>query len=244
MIFWLSILISLICILRTTPTPTGNRSSDRSVGEKYNEINRWDIIFFLSSWQMFNLGIWHKYLGDSGISYSYNVASVICSLLMIFYLIRRGIKLNFRISMRAAKEWLMWTGILLTILLPIGFSIGFLKMSPFGRSLVGGESEFLRKTLLDYFIFVAVIEELVFRGFVFNLLKRTYDEKFSLMAVTILFAIIPSHIASGHFPNWPYVGMAFLAGGAYGISYWRTNNILVPILIHGTVDSVWRILFS
>lgn len=235
MIFWLSILISLLCILSAKG---GSASLAGQAGGKTCQLNRWDILFFLSSWQIFNLKIWQNYLSDTQISDPYRISSAICILLVCLYLSRREIKINFEISGKAIKEWLMWTGILLGILLPLGFSIGFLRWNP--KLEIG----FIGNKITDYFIFTAVIEELVFRGLVYNILKRTYDENLSLATTTVLFAMIPSHIASEHFPNWPYAGMAFLAGSAYGISYKRTGNILVPILLHGTVDSIWRIFFS
>lgn len=224
MIFWLSVFLSLLCILKT---------------ESEGRINRWDILFFLSSWQMFNFKIWQNYLATAQVSDPYRIASLLCALLTVFYLIRRGIKISAKISSEAVKEWLMLTGILLGMLLPIGFSMGFLRWHP------NLEMNFLMATLLDYFIFVAIVEELVWRGFIFNLLKRICGDALALGITTALFATIFSHIAGGgYFPNWPYAGMAFLAGGAYGISYHRTGNILVPILLHGTVDSIWRIFFS
>lgn len=224
MIFWLTIFLSLLCILRT---------------EQTRQLNRWDILFFLSSWQTFNLGIWHRYLETTQISDPYRAASLICSLLVILYMIRRGLKISVEISGATIKEWLSWTIILSAVLISVGFHIGFLRWNP----KLG--TDFLKSTLIDYFLFVAAIEELVFRGFIFNLIKRTCNATFALAVTTILFATIWSHLAGhGQFPNWPYVGMALLAGAAYGISYYRTGNILVPILIHGTVDSIWKILFS
>lgn len=223
MLFWTSIFLCLACIFKT---------------EKSKPINRWDFLFFFSNWQLFNLGTWENYLGAT-VSDPYRVASVICSLLTVLYILKRKIGMKITFSIRDLKEWLAWTAILMAILLPIGFYTGFLKWNP------NLGTDFVKKTVLDYFLFVAVVEELTWRSFVQNLLKRMFGYGFAVAIATLMFATIHSHItAGGIFPNWPYVGMAFLAGGAYGISYHRTNNILVPILIHGTVDSVWRIFFS
>ncbi len=223
MLFWLTISLSLLCILRT---------------EKSRQLNRWDILFLTSSWQVFNLGIWTRYL-EPAVSDPYRTASIVCILLTALYMMRRGIGISLEISGEAIKEWLTWTIILVGTLVPIGVCIGFLRWN------LRLQSDFLKTTLIDYFLFVAVVEELVFRGFIFNLLKRSWNGIFALLVTTVLFATIFSHIAGGgSFPNWPYVGMAFLAGSAYGISYHRTGNILIPILIHGTVDSAWRIFFS
>ncbi len=238
MIFWSSVFLSLSCILSAGDAVLVGRQGSAS-GGKTCQLNKWDILFFLSSWQMFNLGIWQNYLATTQVADPYRIASFLCGLLTIFYIVRSDIKISAAISREAVKEWLMWTIILLGILLPIGFSIGFLRWNP------KLEMNLLKTIILDYFIFVAITEELVWRGLFYNLAKRIMSDKSALLLTTAFFAVIYTHIASGgHFPNWPYVGMAFLAGGAYGISYYRTGNILVPILIHGTVDSIWRIFFS
>lgn len=224
MIFWSSIFLSLLCIFKT---------------KKENRLNFWDALFLTSSWQMFNMGIWQKYLSSTQVSDPYQIASITCAFLTISYLLRRGLEINLKISVKDVREYLLWVGTLLVILIPIGFFTGFLTWNP----KLG--MDFVKRTILDYFIFVAITEELVFRGLIFGLMKRVCDDIFSLIITTALFAVIFSHITSGgNFPNWPYVGMAFLAGGAYGISYYRTENILVPIMIHGTVDSIWRIFLS
>jgi hypothetical protein len=58
MVFWLSIFLSSICILKT-------KKSERQVG-------RWDVLFFLSSWQIFDLLIWRDYLAQSNIGNASN----------------------------------------------------------------------------------------------------------------------------------------------------------------------------
>ncbi len=222
MIFWTSVFFSLFCILKTKPT---------------HRMNAWDFLFFLSSWQMFNLGIWHGYLAATRVSDPYRIASSICLLLTFLYLLRRGLNPDMGISGTVFREYLVWTGFL-CMLIPVGLGIGFLTWNP---RLDAG---FIGNKILDYFFFVAPTEELVFRAFVFSLLKRTFGNLTSGALTTILFATIFSHITDGHFPNWTYVGMAFAAGGVYTASYHRTDNLLVPILLHGTVDSVWKIFFS
>ena len=52
------------------------------------------------------------------------------------------------------------------MLIPVGLGIGFLTWNP---RLDAG---FIGNKILDYFFFVAPTEEVVFRAFVFSLLKR------------------------------------------------------------------------
>lgn len=224
MIFWLSIGLSVSCILKTKNTES---------------LNRWDILFFLSSWQIFNLKLWQSYLADSINGDPYALAAVILILLASWYAIRRKIKLGFNFSKNDCWVVLYSLGGLALILIPLGLTAGFLKINP----------EFHQRPFLQialgYFLLVAPSEELIFRGLMMNLLRKTFTDLPALFLTTLLFAGIYTHLSgNGVFPNWTYVGFAFIAGLSYGISYLESQSILVPIFIHGSVDTIWRIFLS
>jgi len=223
MIFWVSILLSIFFILKT---------------EKSEKINKWDVFFFLSSWQIFNLRIWQNYLADSVQRSSYNIAAIILILLSFWYTQRRGIKLGISFSKDDFLCFSKYFAILI-ILIPVGLFIGFLKFHPVL------EYKFILENLAVYFLLVAPNEELIFRGIVQNLLVRFLKPWPSLLIATALFAPIYTHLSGdGIFPNWTYVGFAAAAGLAYGHSYLKSKNILVPILLHGSVDAIRRIFLS
>ncbi|MBI3046234.1 MAG: CPBP family intramembrane metalloprotease [Candidatus Harrisonbacteria bacterium] len=224
MLFWLSIALSLCCILKTKNT---------------NSLNRWDILFFLSSWQIFNLKIWQNYLIDLGLGYAYEISATILILLALFYLKNRGIKLNFSFSKYELLLIRDYLAMLAVLILPIGFAIGFLKFHPIENP------KLILETFAGYFLFVAPSEELIFRGLILNLLRKWVNDWLALLITTAIFACIYSHLSGGGiFPNWKYVGLAFLAGLIYGLAYLESENIIVPILVHGATDAVWRIFLS
>jgi membrane protease YdiL (CAAX protease family) len=225
MVFWLSIFLSSICILKT-------KKSERQVG-------RWDVLFFLSSWQIFDLLIWRDYLAQSNIGNPFEISALLQILLTIWYIKRRGILIGLSFSKKDFSIVLKSLAILALILIPVGLQSGFLKFNP------RLEINHLANTALGYYLFVAPSEELIFRGVLQNLLERSVRPWLALLISNILFATIYTHVAGGNqFPNWHYVGMAFIAGLAYGGSYLVSRKIWTPILVHGSADTIWRIFLT
>lgn len=216
-------MLSVFCILKT---------------EKDHQWNRWDILFLLSSWQMFNLKIWQRYIGIS-MDYSYEISALLCFLLAVCYSHRRGLNINYSFTWPELKKLFWWLAALAAVLIPLGLKMNFLKFNP---RLDPG---FIVWTAVSYLLFVATVEEIIFRGIILTLLRRKMQDWCALLITTILFATIFSHICGhGLFPNFRYVGLAFLAGLAYGLVYLKTKSIIAPIVIHGSVDTIWRIFLS
>jgi len=223
MIFWISIGLSLYCIFKT---------------KKMGSLNRWDMFFLLSSWQVFNLKIWQRYLSQF-VSTPYEASAVILIALALLYGKKRKISLGFGFSQKDLLIVFNSITVLAAILIPLGLYLEFLK--------INANPDF-RKVLAvaaGYLLFVAPSEELIFRGILQNLLEKTFRPLPALVLATAAFALIYTHLSgNGIFPNWTYVGFAFLAGLAYGISYLKSKNILIPILIHGLVDTIWKVFFN
>jgi membrane protease YdiL (CAAX protease family) len=92
------------------------------------------------------------------------------------------------------------------------------------------------------FFFVALPEELLFRGLLQNLLAKQWQHPLKAILVTsFIFGL--SHVNNK--PTWSlsYVGLATLAGVFYGAAYEKTKNLFVSALIHCAVDSIWILLF-
>lgn len=223
MAFWLSITLSIGCILKT---------------KKTHLWNRWDVLFLFSSWQMFNIKVWQNYI-SSLTDYPYEVSAALCTLLAVCYAYRRGLNINYSFTWPELKKLFWWLAGLAAILIPLGLKMNFLEFNP------RLDPQFVLYTSVSYLLFVATVEEIIFRGIIFNLLRREMRDWCALLITTVLFATIYSHICGyGMFPNFRYVGMAFIAGLAYGLVYLKTKSIVAPIVIHGFVDAIWRIFLS
>ena len=97
------------------------------------------------------------------------------------------------------------------------------------------------------FIFVALPEELFFRGLVQNLLERHIGRIRALGLASILFGLSHFNKAAG-LPhgtgavfNWRYVILATIAGIFYGRAWRQRKRLFASAVTHTTVDTVWSI---
>ncbi len=89
------------------------------------------------------------------------------------------------------------------------------------------------------FLFVAITEELFFRGLLQNLLEGSLRSRYGAQAITaVLFGL--SHIRHAPFPNWRYVALATIAGWFYGSAYREHRSLMASATTHALVDTLWR----
>ena len=92
------------------------------------------------------------------------------------------------------------------------------------------------------FLFIAIPEELFFRGLVQNLLERAWGMRASLGVTSILFGL--SHFnkrlgtLSGGF-NWRYVLLATIAGVFYGRAWLARRRLMASAITHTSIDVTW-----
>ena len=91
-------------------------------------------------------------------------------------------------------------------------------------------------------LFIAVPEELLFRGIIQNLLEKEIGRPgLALGVAAVIFGA--AHLNNGPSPDWRYFLLATLAGMVYGRAYARTRNLMAPALVHTLVDVAWRGFF-
>ena len=145
---------------------------------------------------------------------------------------------SFRISREVAKQAAINFGLFAAIALPLSLAVGFTRWNP---RWPGTVSFFL--DYLEIFLFIAVLEELFFRGFLQNLISRTMRSWVAGQAlVSVLFGFF--HILHAPFPNWRYVALASVAGWFYGSAYRVSGSLMASSLLHAAVDTVWRTWLS
>lgn len=117
--------------------------------------------------------------------------------------------------------------------LPLGLVIHFIAWHPRNEGIWGVASSFV-----GIFLFIAVTEELFFRGMLQNLLEKSIANKYVARGIaSAIFGI--SHIHHG-FPNWRYVIMAAIAGWFYGTAWHNRRGIMASSITHAAVDTLWR----
>ncbi|MFQ6122385.1 MAG: lysostaphin resistance A-like protein [Dehalococcoidales bacterium] len=90
------------------------------------------------------------------------------------------------------------------------------------------EIKYFFKDMLYMLFFVALGEELLFRGLLQRDLMKVFGTKGGLILASLMFAIM--HLTWRSFPE---LGFVFIAGLILGVLYWKTKNLVLPILVHG-----------
>jgi membrane protease YdiL (CAAX protease family) len=121
--------------------------------------------------------------------------------------------------------------------LPLGFVMGFLHW----HGAKAHPLEFPGAWIFTFF-FVALPEELYFRGLVQNLLERRMGRNLALIVASILFGLSHFNKRTAFF-NWKYVLLAAIAGFFYGRAWRQRNRLFASSITHATVDTVWSIWF-
>ncbi len=135
----------------------------------------------------------------------------------------------FRIGFR---EWLFF--------LPFGIGLGtalhFTHFRPHLPAL--GQ---IGVAIVVTFLFVAIPEELFFRGILQNLLESRIGQTAALVLASVLFGL--SHYHRGGAFDERYIVLAAIAGIFYGRAWRARHQLLAAIITHTAVDVVWSIWF-
>src|ERR1700733_7361818 len=115
----------------------------------------------------------------------------------------------------------------------IGLLLGFLHFHALIPSLVH-----IVPAWLFTFFFIAVPEELFFRGWMQNLLERRVGSTRALLITATLFGLSHFNKRAVHF-NWRYVLLALLAGIFYGRAWLQDRRVGASAITHASVDTLW-----
>ena len=180
-------------------------------------------------------GIWNVPVNLDFLSRVYLTAVGAWSFLVIRGLSGSGY--NFRISRVTLRDAATSLACFSLVAIPLGFALRFIAWNSHWRGA--------RAFAFDYltiFLFIAVAEELFFRGLLQNLLEGSLGSRAGAQAcASILFGL--SHIRHAPAPNWRYVILASVAGWFYGWAYRRHRSLMASAATHAAVDTIWRTWF-
>jgi len=94
------------------------------------------------------------------------------------------------------------------------------------------------------FLFIAIPEELFFRGLVQNLLERRWGTRVALLITSVVFGLshFNKRLGTGIVGfNWRYVLLATIAGIFYGRAWLAKRRIMASAITHTSVDVTWGI---
>ena len=152
-----------------------------------------------------------------------------------FILVRQldGVGFDLRLRLRDVTTGLRQFGWYAPIAIALGLSLGFLHVhAVWPRPLTLGAA------FLFTFAFIAVPEELFFRGWMQNLIERRLGRTRALLATSMLFGLSHFNKRAVHF-NWRYVLLAALAGIFYGRAWRRDRRVGASAITHACVDTIW-----
>ena len=227
-----AILASFVCL------PTGLILLAGSGARRF--IWRWqDLAAVFLIWVPFDTGllnsIWAWPEGEG--AYIINTSLAVSLALTLFSIWRRLPGLSFRWSWNWGDvSWaILGFGGFALIALPFGFLTDFLTFNP--------TSDWMKilAAPLGIFFFIAVPEELLFRGLVQNLLGHVLRKRWLSLFFSGLF-FGATHLNNDPVGDWRFFVLATIAGWFYGLVYMRTRSLLAPVLTHTAVDVVWLLL--
>jgi len=154
-----------------------------------------------------------------------------------FLAIRRlqGVGFDLRLRFADLRTGLREFAFFAPIAMALGLGLGFLHFHPELPSL----SRAVMAWLFTFF-FIAVPEELFFRGWLQNLLERRVGRQWALVVTAILFGLSHFNKRAIHF-NWRYVLLAAIAGIFYGRAWRQERRVGASAVTHATVDTLWSL---
>ena len=154
-----------------------------------------------------------------------------------FLLVREldGVGFDLRLRWRDAAVGLRETAFYTPFALALGLGMGFLH----AHAVLPGVGAIAGAWLFTFF-FIAVPEELFFRGWLQNLLERRMGRWGSLLLTSVLFGLAHFNKRAAHF-NWRYVLMAAIAGFFYGRAWLSARRVGTSAVTHASVDAIWSL---
>jgi hypothetical protein len=154
-----------------------------------------------------------------------------------FVLLRQlgGTGFNLRLRLKDLGLGLREVAFYTPLALALGLGLGFLHLHGAWPGLLP-----MAGAWLFTFFFIAVPEELFFRGWLQNLLEKRLGRYGALFLTACLFGLAHFNKRAAHF-NWRYVLLAALAGIFYGRAWRAERRVGASAVTHATVDAVWSL---
>src|SRR5579872_3188240 len=148
-----------------------------------------------------------------------------------------GVGFDLRLRLRdiavGLREFLFYAPVAILLGLALGF-LHFHAQWPEPLRAIGA--------FVFTFVFIAIPEEVFFRGWLQNLLERRIGRSAALVLTAILFGLAHWNKRTISF-NWRYVLLASLAGIFYGRAWRSQRRVGASSITHATVDTLWSLWF-
>jgi len=201
-----------------------------------------DLVVLLLLWLPVELQYFERFWNLSTVNPSYVLAKTLGMELALFcfVVVRRldGVGYRFRLSGEDLTVGSIALVAFLIVGVPAALGTGFVVFEPHWA----GPGKWLLSSL-GIFFFIALPEEVLFRGLIFNMLQRMIKvggPYTALVLSSVIFGL--SHLNNPP-ADWRYAVLATLAGLCYGWAYLRTGSLLASSFTHAMVDIIGRTVF-
>lgn len=202
-----------------------------------------DFLAVMSAWLPVEFGFLHDLWsrGTANPSYLLGKTLSLSVLLMGYVAIRplEGLGYRWRFRFEDFGVALVALSAFLIIAVPAGIATGFVVWEPRPVHLSG-----IAFRALAIGLFIALPEEILFRGVIFNLIQKLTVGRYgpfpALAVSSIIFGL--SHLNNFPYGDLRYAFLATYAGVCYAWCYLRTGNLTAGVLTHASVDLIHRLL--
>jgi len=146
-----------------------------------------------------------------------------------------GVGFDLRLRVRDVLIGLREFSVYAPAALVLGLTLGFLHLHATLPAPLHASAAFIFT-----FLFIAIPEELFFRGWLQNLIERRLGRTPALLVTAILFGLAHWNKRTTSF-NWQYVLLAALAGVFYGRAWRAERRVGASAITHASVDTVWSL---
>ncbi len=146
-----------------------------------------------------------------------------------------GVGFDLRVRLRDLATGARELAFYAPVAILLGLGLGFLHLNP--------QPQWWRQAPVAFaftFFFIAIPEELFFRGWLQNLLERRLGRTYALAVTAILFGLSHFNKRAAHF-NWRYVLLATIAGVFYGRAWRQNRRVAASAFTHACVDTIWSL---
>ncbi len=178
--------------------------------------------------------------------------------IFIYFVLRNLPEVGFTFRLKD-KDWrtaIQSFVIFMPIALLIGMPTGFIAVSRHLPSL-----SMMIASIVGIAFFIAIPEEILFRGIVHNLIEKKLATKKNGLMLALVISSVVFGLAHGNNHNppflnidlgplgvwhapWVYILLATLAGFAYGWTFIKTRKVTAAAVVHLLVDWFWSVFFS
>jgi len=201
-----------------------------------------DLLAVMAAWFPMELGLLQGLWAHGNVDPSYLIGKTLSvSVLVVGFRAVRpmtGLGYRWRLRLEDVGTAAMLLAIFLVPAIPFGIVTHFVAWVPKPSSFSG-----IVFRALGIGLFIALPEEILFRGVIFNLLQKWTTGRFGPYPALVLSSVIfgLAHLNNFPYGDWRYTLLATYAGFCYGWCYLRTGNLMAGILTHTGVDMIHRL---